>query len=82
MVSQISYLITLRVHNSIISIDGSITDDIIREVVNVLQEKSRLKNGPLMNSNINCVFLQKLAIQNSLKIFIAKNEQNIARYKT
>ena len=46
----------------------------------IYYRKSRLKNGPLMNCCINWVFLQNLAIHNSLKILIAKNEQNIARY--
>ena len=79
---QINYLITLRVDNSIISIDCNITDGIISQVVNVLQEKSRFKNGPLRNSIINKGFLAKFAIQNSSKIFIAKKIQNTARYKT
>ena len=42
---QIRCLITIRIKCSIISIDSNVTDNIIRKVINVLQEKCRTKNG-------------------------------------
>ena len=47
LLPQIRCLITLRMESSITSIDSNITDNIIRKVINVLQEKCRAKNGAL-----------------------------------
>ena len=47
LLQQISYLVTLTVDNSIISLNSNITDGIIINVINLQQEKSRLKNRPL-----------------------------------
>ena len=47
-----------------IIIDSNITDSIIMEVVNVWQEKTRLKNGPSRNFSVILIFLRKFLVQN------------------
>ena len=56
MLPQIRCLFTLRLESSIVNIDA-ITDNIIRKVINVKQEKCKTKNGALRNSGINWIFL-------------------------
>ena len=73
---KIRCLIILRTESSIISIDSNITDNIIRKVINVQQEKRTTKNGTLRNSNINWIFLRRLPIQNHLKSSITKKRRN------
>ena len=63
---QIRCLITLRLQSSF-SIDSKVTDNIIRKVINVQQEKYRTNNGPLRNSNINWIILLRFLIQNHPK---------------
>ena len=79
---QISCLITLRIESSIISIDGNITDNIIKKVINVKWEKCRTKNGALRNSSINWILLGRLPIKNHSKLSIAEKRRNNARYLT
>ena len=57
MLPQIRCLITLRIESSLLRIDRNITDNIIRKVINVKQEKCRVTNGALKNSSINWIFL-------------------------
>ena len=53
----------IRVESSIISMDSNITDNIIRKVINVYQEKCRTKNGALRNSSIRWIFLSRFQIK-------------------
>ena len=82
MLPQTTCLITIRVEGSVISIDSNITDNIIRKVINVEQEKCRTKNGPLRNSNIYWIFLWKFPIQNHRKPPITEKIRNTASYLT
>ena len=67
LLPQIRYLFLFRVESSIISIDSHITDNIIRKVINVQQEKCWTKNEALRKSSINCIFLRILPIQSNSK---------------
>ena len=57
LLPEIRCLIALRIDSTINSLDSNITDNIIRKIINVQQEKCRTKNGPLRNSSINQIFL-------------------------
>ena len=57
LLPQIRWLITLRIESSVISVDSNITDNIIKKVINVEQEKCRNKNKASRQSCISRIFL-------------------------
>ena len=59
--------IALRLECSVISIDGNITDNIIRNTINTQQKNHKTKNGVLRNASINSILLPRFLIQNHLK---------------
>ena len=67
LLPQIKCLISLRVEEGIIGVDSNIRDNIVRTVINVLQEKLRAKEGTLRNMNINWIFLSRLSSKSDLK---------------
>ena len=82
LLSQIRCLITVRIESSIISIDSSITDNVIRTVINIQQEKCTTTNGALRNSRINWKFLWRLSIQNHSKQSVTEKRRNRVKYLT
>ena len=63
-------------------LDSNITDNIIRKVINVLQEKCRAKNWASRNSIIKWILLWRLPVQNHSKPFITEKRRNKAKYLT
>ena len=85
LLPHIRCLITLRIESSITSTDSNITDNIIRKVINVLQEKCRTKNEALWNFNINWILKiedWRLPIENQSMPSLTEKRRNKAKYLT
>ena len=61
---------------------SNITDNIVRKVTDVQQKKCRTKKGPLGNTSISRIFLERLSIQNHSKPSFTKKRRNKAKYMT
>ena len=68
--------------SSIIIIDSSVTDNIIKKVINVKWEGHRTKNGALRNSSINWIFLWRFPIENHSKPSITETRRTKTKYLT
>ena len=69
MLPQIRSQITFRVESSVISVDSSIADKIMRKIINVLKEKHRTNNESLKNFNNDRIILQNIQNYTWLSIF-------------
>ena len=61
---------------------SNITDNIVRKVTDVQQKKCRTKKGPLGNTSISRIFLERLSIQNHSKPSFTKKRRNKAKCMT
>ena len=60
---------------SVISIDTNITDNIIRKVINIQQEKRRIKNGALGNSTLIGYFCEVFPSRTTPSRLILRKEE-------
>ena len=82
LLSQVRCLVKPWLESTIISIDSNITDNIMRKVINALQEKCTTRNRALRNYSIKWIFLWILPIQNHSKPSITEKRQNKTKYLT